>query len=305
MKSNLFSESILVEKNFFEGAKNLRSEFENNFSDPHSTHAKRFVWDYWNVHEQYSFFRTPAYHYFKKSNYEALHKAILKFGREHLGCFDITPPWLSYYINGCSQNLHADIPHGPWAFVYSLTPWSKRKFSGGETLILKNEVLNYWSHFDSFKGLESGGIFHQIQPHFNQLLVFDPRTPHGVSEVLGTKSPEEGRLVIHGWFKKPEPYVEGGLSRATATLELQNLIASVSDSLSELSNLRGALVLRFHIDRLGRVERIFFPTNNLSGPSETQASIHPHIQRIMKKTKLYRFPKSKRPTRVTLPLLFS
>ena len=38
------------------------------------------------------------------------------------------------------------MPHGPWAFVYSLTP-NKKEFRGGETLILKPNTLNYWSNF--------------------------------------------------------------------------------------------------------------------------------------------------------------
>lgn len=42
------------------------------------------------------------------------------------------------------QELHADNPHGPWAFVLSLTQWEGRPFSGGETLILQPHVLDYW-----------------------------------------------------------------------------------------------------------------------------------------------------------------
>ena len=53
----------------------------------------------------------------------------------NLGCTAITPPWLSYYVEGCEQKLHSDVPHGPWAFVFSLSP-RRPKFRGGETLLL-------------------------------------------------------------------------------------------------------------------------------------------------------------------------
>lgn len=51
------------------------------------------------------------------------------------------------------QELHTDAPHGPWAFVLSLTP-AERAFAGGETLIMKPHVLNYWPGFDPSAGLE-------------------------------------------------------------------------------------------------------------------------------------------------------
>ena len=41
--------------------------------------------------------------------------------------------------------------------------------------------------------------------------MFDPRIPHGVREVTGTHDPREGRLVIHGWFVQPRPFVRGPL----------------------------------------------------------------------------------------------
>lgn len=44
----------------------------------------------------------------------------------------MTPMWLSYYVDGCEQALHCDNPHGPWAFVLSLTEWDEREFTGGE-----------------------------------------------------------------------------------------------------------------------------------------------------------------------------
>ncbi len=37
-----------------------------------------------------------------------------------------------------------------------------------------------------------------VEPLFNQLTVFDPRFPHGVRPVHGTRDPMTSRLVLHG-----------------------------------------------------------------------------------------------------------
>ena len=52
------------------------------------------------------------------------------------------------------QELHADSPHGPWAFVLSLTDWEHRSFTGGETVIFQPHMLDFWSSFDPAKGFE-------------------------------------------------------------------------------------------------------------------------------------------------------
>jgi hypothetical protein len=70
----------------------------------------------------------------------ASEEALLTYAREELGCAGMTPVWLSCYVDGCRQELHADVPHGPWSFVLSLTNWEDRKYTGGETQLLKPAV---------------------------------------------------------------------------------------------------------------------------------------------------------------------
>ena len=164
-------------------------------------------------------------------------ESLLTYAREELGCAGITPVWLSCYVDGCRQELHADVPHGPWAFVLSLTRWDsaeeegwedenaggrergrrrRRKFTGGETLILKPDVLDYWRGFDAGAVVERGSLVEMVEPRFNRLTVFDPRLPHGVPVVEGTRDPREGRLVLHGWFNDPSPFFSGALTEEDA-----------------------------------------------------------------------------------------
>jgi hypothetical protein len=63
----------------------------------------------------------------------------------------------------------------PWAFVLSLTRWEARKFTGGETFIVKPEVLDYWRGFDAGAVVERGSLVELVEPRFNRMTVFDPR----------------------------------------------------------------------------------------------------------------------------------
>lgn len=50
--------------------------------------------------------------YFPEDLYAALEDALLEYGETRLGCRAISPIWMSYYIDGMSQDLHCDNPHG-------------------------------------------------------------------------------------------------------------------------------------------------------------------------------------------------
>ena len=40
--------------------------------------------------------------------FDALTDALTQYGQERLGCRTISPPWLSFYIDGCEQQVQAD-----------------------------------------------------------------------------------------------------------------------------------------------------------------------------------------------------
>jgi hypothetical protein len=73
--------------------------------------------------------------------------------------------------------------------------------AGGETFILQPHVLGgFFESFDSSRGLELPDLATIVPQHFSSLTVFDPRAPHGVRTVLGTRDARRGRLVLHGAF---------------------------------------------------------------------------------------------------------
>ena len=293
----------LVQDRFYPQARALRAVFDERFADPRSTREDRFVWDYWHVPDQYTVLRTPAWEYFPEAVYRPFHEALVLWGRRTLGCWDVSPPWLSNYVDGCQQHLHADVPHGPWAFVFSLTP-ARPRFQGGETLILRPEVLDYWPGFDDAVDRELGSFVKRIAPTFNRLVCFDPRFPHGVTRVSGTHDPREGRLVIHGWFTEPQIFVEGARPAEQVDAALEPALAGLGAALVEYGLLHGMLSVRLHVARDGRVAQAKVLANTLVGreaPGQVEAAA---TRRILKALRAVELGKARGETQVTLPLLF-
>lgn len=294
---------ILIQNQFSSEAKQLRQHFESQFSAHKDTSAQRFVWDYWYVKNQYQFLRTPAYHYFSPKVYQAFHSRLVQWGREILGCHDVSPPWLSYYVEGMEQKVHSDVPHGPWAWVFSLTP-RQRRFSGGETFIYKPEVLSYWSHFLEEKDREQNAYLDLVQPDFNRLVVFDPRFPHGVTPVKGTMDPLEGRVVIHGWFVEPRPYVVGALTTLQVQKVLEPAIYNLSDFIAASGDYHGTMSFRLAIGKSGQVDQFKWLTNTVVGLQSHRDQQQSLIKWTRKNFSLLQFPSRARESWITVPILF-
>jgi hypothetical protein len=294
----------LVVDGFAREARRLRAHFDVRFSDARRATEERFVWDPWHVEGQYSALRTPAWRYFPRPLYERLHQRLVWWGRRTLGCHDVSPPWLSVYVDGCEQRLHGDLPHGPVAFVFSLTNWAGRTFRGGETLVLRDGVLDYWRDFTSTRAVEEGELFEAIEPHFNRLVVFDPRLPHGVRRVEGTREPREGRIVIHGWFVQPRPFIEGPLPVEALAGAVDGLSDFLHEVVSDEVPLAGLLSLAVWVTAAGRVSRARVLADTTRVPGEAEAARRRVVRAVLRQVSGWRFARRRGPSRVTLPLVF-
>ena len=222
---------------------------------------------------QYSMLRTPAAAYFPEELFEEFCAELAEFGQKNLGCDAFTPPWLACYTDGHEMAWHSDASHGPFAFVVSLTPdgcharaesekpgW----FEGGETVLLRPEILDYWRGFDGSRGLEADSIVERVDPApFGRVVCFDGRVPHSVSRVRGTRDPRRGRLVLTGWFSAPRPSAVGGLAEDGAPSEeaaeiLDTALAVAYDAMDELELARvaGFLGVRVAVTAAGAVQSV-------------------------------------------------
>ena len=252
-----------VHPQFSTAARALRSEFDSTFGDARSVHPSRFKFEPWSVAGQYYQLRTPAYEFFSARAYLKFHHALVDFGRTVLGCHDVSPPWLSLYLDGHFQEMHCDAPHGPWAFVYSLTEGKFfRLASGGKTEIFNPIALQFGS-VDA-PVLERDHCLDSIAPKFNQLTVFDGRYPHRVSPVRGVFDPKDARVVIHGWFLNPRPFVSGPASVS----ELATHLEAFQDSNAQMGlspRAPGVFSFKLSLSAQGETKKIEFLGSTLYG----------------------------------------
>ncbi len=160
------------------------------------------------------------------------------------------------------------------AFVYSLTLWNKRKFSGGETFLQRPRV--------------------QIPPRFNRLTLFNPACVHGVRPVKGTFDPRQGRLVIHGWFVNPRPFWTGPLT-------VNQIGEGLDDTLARLhfrkkTRLAGFASFRLKIEKSGKISKVQKLVQTLN---------HERVEsEIAEQLRAMRFPAARSTSVLTLPLTF-
>jgi hypothetical protein len=158
------------------------------------------------------------------------------------------PPWLR-----CRQELHSDIPQGPWAYVFSLTNWDERTLRGGETLLLSEEMLDLWRSYREARFSELTSFVELIEPCFNRLTVFDPRVTHGVRQVEGTREALDSRIAVHGWFQAPAVIVSKALEGDEQRGILDAMLAMLLVSLRDVECLEGLVTARIEVNRAGSV----------------------------------------------------
>ncbi len=248
---------------FFPRARDLRAQFEARVGPNRSSEESRFVWDYWNVPGQFTYVRTPAINVIRPTLLAEFTGALRAWGAEHLGSTQVTVPWLSYYVEGCRQELHSDVVQGMWSYVYSLSPWDDRTFTGGETLLGSDRLLEYWARFDPTRSNEARHLLEQIPACFDQLCVFDSRLPHGVAVVEGTRDPRKGRVALHGWFRDPELGVEGALDQALLDAPLAAVRDRWRSERSRCGPFHGQATWRLSVAPDGSVDEVTSVVDNL------------------------------------------
>lgn len=233
--------------------KGLRAEFEGIMGRPEQATPERFCWDPWYVRGEYNLLRTPADYLLSAKTFSQFREALCDFGAKNFGCPSISPLWMSLYTEGHFQKMHSDFPHGAWAFVYSLNP-RKILFKGGETLIAKETLCDFWRNISEGRDTHEKDFFESHLLKQGELLVFDSRLPHGVNPVRGMDDPMEARLVLHGWFEIPEPWVVGKIAPAFVQKKVVEFLEIAGPIFETEDCLHGFLCLKFEVTAAGKVE---------------------------------------------------
>jgi len=297
---------LVVVPGFFGRERDLRAAFDAAV-DPDVITKKHFSFNYWNIEGQYSYLRTPARSFFEPELFSAFEERLCSWGKETLGCNLVNSWWLSFYVGGCRQELHADVAHGPWAWVYSITNWDTRLFSGGETQVAYADTLDYWRKGTQFLrgerlGADRRRLFEEVPAHFGQLVIFDGRFPHGVREIRGTQDPRDSRVVMHGWFEPPSLQVDGALSKAAIVPTMRDRFALLGDALGDLPDADGTAIFRLAVDPSGSVKKVELLTDTLETTSNDPADRDRTRDRAREILAETRFPHASGVSRVIVPV---
>jgi hypothetical protein len=254
------------------------------FGDPRQPSSSRFVWDNWFVKSgqgvqgqsaplphneipgeqqaaaeqvQYSLTRAQCSNILQEDDFSLLIDELTELGNS-IGCASLTPPWVSIYTEGNLQNFHTDAPQGPMAWTLSLSKGYGTTFTGGETMLLSPNILDYWRDYDPTVGLETPSIMRFLPPTFGRFVTFDPRIPHGVQQVRGTTNPQAGRIMIHGWFSEPETMYFGDITEEGCGDILCEALEQVTEILArgDVGRVVGFLAVRLEICPGGTIDAV-------------------------------------------------
>jgi hypothetical protein len=153
-----------------------------------------------------------------------------------------------------------DPPKGRWIYKLSLTHWDRRRFSGGETLILERPNGRPTLFRPQVVPIVGYKV---VDPGFNDLLVFDSRLAYGVEPLQGVMDPYDSRIVLYGHIREGGPVARGGLTREDVLRTLETGRNNLKLRLAKYRiGCSGVLSLRLWITPEGRAQKIVVLTNH-------------------------------------------
>jgi hypothetical protein len=287
-----------IEINFFDRAEELRAALDAKFDTPYDDPT---LWQYYAVPQLYTYLRTTPRGVFPESLFEPFVKRLRNWSFEYLGLLPIGDPTLHLMVNGCSLSLHSDFHNGSWGYVYSLTRWDRRTFTGGETLLLKDGIPSYKKH-----QAHGSTLFELVPACFNQLLVFDDRIVHATPAIEGSMNPKEGRIAMVGHLRSTSAWVTGPLSGSIVRQVIAEMLSELAHKLEKYKDVDGTISFRLKIEPSGEVTSLSVLTNNLIvplvgyGKSDAVEAVRATVRQMVAKL---RFPSAGDVSHVTFSIL--
>jgi hypothetical protein len=296
-------ERFAVASSFHENAPHLREAVLAHFARPHAAGPQHHIWNYWYVPEAYAYLRADPATILPAEGLRALIAQINLWAESRYGLRCATRPRLSMYVNGCFQNPHNDATNGRMGWVYSLSPDEPRPFRGGETLLFRNDTLNYWKSGAFREPRGPGQIYDSIPPSFNQLLAFDDRIVHAVAPIQGSMDPADARIVLHGHFHEAGIKVSGALAPTMAEAVVAAGLEALEPQLPGLGDVSGLLTLRVHVSRHGEVTRLQTLFNSLATTDSATGRVSPRVYDDLRGwASRLRFPRADMDSSVVIPI---
>jgi hypothetical protein len=301
----------VVVDSFFADALVLRKAYEARFGErvPPFDRA-RFAWEYWHVPGQFAQHRAPARDVFPADVLARFEARLLAWSGRALGLSALgSPPWVSFVLHGDYQGIHRDSPNGVFAFTFGLSRPGRPPFSGGETLLARPELLDYWRRGGARESSADEPLFEAIAPVFNRLVAFDSRVPHAVRAVEGPRDPRDGRVAIQGWLRPDGCFLQGALAAVGDRKQANDRVTScVGAALKRagrgpFADTAGLCSVRLEVAGAGHVKRATVLVDTLVATGMSERAPTRAMQAILSALQKARFPPGRGASVVVAPVL--
>ncbi|GFE91916.1 hypothetical protein GCM10011488_68700 [Steroidobacter agaridevorans] len=257
----------------------MRNVLDARFKDPYTDSID---WHYFCHPQMYTYFRTKPEAVFPPAVFGRFTRRLRAWCMDNLGLVPSSLPYLHLMVNGCRLGLHSDFHNGTWGYVYSLTYWGKRQFSGGETLLMRDGIPSYKKHH-----VQGEVLYELIPAEFNQLFIFDDRIVHATPTIEGSMNPLDGRIALVGHIRATSPVVNGALSSTAVRATLLEVLPKLRDRLKGYTDVQGVITYRIDISPTGKVSCIAARTDNIVtasagyGHADAVVTVNSLIQRTI------------------------
>lgn len=296
-------DAYFIEEEFFDEAGAMRHAVEQHFGNPErherETHE---VWNYWYYPGLYTYMRSDPYRVIPHELVSRFEDRLYQWAINRLGVHKLSSPRISLYINGCGQGLHNDSKNGRWGYVYSLTPWETRSFTGGETILFRDE--KYWESERITNAGAGEYLYEMIPARFNQLLVFDGRMVHGVTPFQGNMNPNEGRVVIHGHIEEEGYHIKGPLLHEQTDGILEKATRQVTEQVEKKYGAFYHGLLTMHVEVLanGKVGSVEAVSDRIVRLSSEVTAAETVTGWMMEQFRKLRFPAADEASEILFPI---
>jgi hypothetical protein len=291
----------LVVDAFFADARALRAAYEARFGERVPPFDRsRFAWEYWHVPGQFAQHRAPARDVFPAPMFDRFEARLLAWSGRTLGLGTLgSPPWVSFVLHGDYQGIHRDTPNGVFAFTFGLSRPGRARFTGGETLLARPELLDYWRHGGAREEGAAEPLFEVIPAAYNRLVVFDSRVPHAVRAVEGPRDPRDGRVAIQGWLRADGCVVKGSLAPDEATHRVRRALRGLVPR--SLAGATGLCSVKVEVAAAGGVKRVEVLVDTLVATGEDAEAPQRATRAICAALAKLRFGPTRAPSVVVAP----
>jgi len=248
-----------VVRDFFGEAEAMRQSLDDCFKN---TYTQKVNWQYYCDPQIYTYLRTAPREVLPEAVFSRFMTRLRQWCMDNLGLVPVGMPFVHLMVNGCRLGLHSDFHNGAWGYVYSLTRWEGRKFTGGETLLLRDGIPSYKRHH-----VHADALFELIPAHFNQLLVFDDRIVHATPTIEGSMNPLDARIALVGHIRATSPVVVGEISGAQVRKVILEALPRIRDRIRNYRDVQGTITYRLTVGGNGSVDALTTLTENIITPS--------------------------------------